>query len=127
MQRVPQFGYQLHLAGPEVEKEIQGQDKIRQFLNGFYGAKTEDGRHLFNPMKGVDFKVLPHLGKTKLLSDREMDYYVQEYSRHGLHGPRKSLSEFLSPLSPFRSLPSPLFHTCFGKQPVLSSPVLESS
>lgn len=32
--RAPQFGYQKHLAGLEVEKAIDSPEKIRQFLNG---------------------------------------------------------------------------------------------
>lgn len=87
VKRAPQFGYQKHLAGLEVESRIQSKDDIRQFLNGMYGARTDDRKVLFSPEHGLALDVLPVLGKTPLLTDAEMEFYVDEYSRHGLHGP----------------------------------------
>jgi len=83
---LPQFGYQLHLASPEVEAAIQTKERMRQFLNGTYGGKGPNGEVLFDPAKGVLFENLPKVGKSKLFSDKEMDYYVEEFSRNGLHG-----------------------------------------
>lgn len=34
VERAGQFGYQKHLAGPEVEKAIDSPERIRQFLHG---------------------------------------------------------------------------------------------
>lgn len=87
VRRAPQFGYQKHLAGPEVEATIKSDDQIRQFLSGMYGARTSDRQVLFSPETGLKLDILHKLGKTPLLDENEMDYYVQEYSRHGLHGP----------------------------------------
>jgi soluble epoxide hydrolase/lipid-phosphate phosphatase len=104
---VPQFGYQLHLASGEVEPRISDEKGIRQFLNGMYGGRGPKGEVMFSPSKGVLFDNLPKIGKTKLMTDRvsvvpsnlqglllyadspkqEMDWYVKEYSRNGLHGP----------------------------------------
>ncbi|QDS74776.1 hypothetical protein FKW77_001705 [Venturia effusa] len=84
---VPQFGYQLHLASGEVEPRIKDENSIRQFLNGMYGARGPKGEAMFSPDQGILFDNLMKVGKTSLMSDREMDYYVQEYSRNGLHGP----------------------------------------
>jgi hypothetical protein len=67
---LPQFGYQLHLASPEVEGTIQSKDQIRQFLNGMYGARTPDGQTIFTPEKGIVFENLPKVGKSRLLTDR---------------------------------------------------------
>lgn len=83
----PQFGYQLHLASGEVESRINSEESIRQFLNGMYGSRTPSGEVTFSPQKGVLFDNLPKVGQSKLLSDREMDWYAGEYSRNGLHGP----------------------------------------
>jgi len=66
----PQFGYQLHLASPEVEARITSKEVIRQFLNGMYGARGPNGEAAFSPEKGVLFENLAKVGKTKLLSDR---------------------------------------------------------
>ncbi|KAI9671008.1 MAG: hypothetical protein M1831_005093 [Alyxoria varia] len=85
--RAPFFGYQLQLAGNEVEDVVKGEEKIRQFLKGVYGARTPDKNFLFDAQKGLDLDVLPRLGRSPLLSDQELDYYVQEYCRHSnIHG-----------------------------------------
>ncbi|OCK75699.1 alpha/beta-hydrolase [Lepidopterella palustris CBS 459.81] len=83
---LPQFGYQLQLAGVEVEAKIQSKEKIRQFLNGMYGGKGPNGELAFDPAKGLLFENLPKLGKGKFFSDKELDYYVDQYSRNGMHG-----------------------------------------
>lgn len=67
--RLPQFGYQGHLAGPEVEAAVTTEQQIRQFLNGLYGARTHDRRTLLSPEKGIMLDTLPALGKTVLLTD----------------------------------------------------------
>ncbi|KAF2498045.1 epoxide hydrolase [Lophium mytilinum] len=86
LEKWPQFGYQLHLASPDVEAHIQTKDQIRQFLNGMYGGKGPNGEVIFSPEKGILFENLPKVGKSKLFSDKEMDYYVDEFSRNGMHG-----------------------------------------
>lgn len=67
---LPQFGYQLHLSGPEVEARIQTRDQIRQFLNGMYGGCGPNGEVLFSPERGILFENLDRLEATQLLSDR---------------------------------------------------------
>lgn len=83
---IPQFGYQLHLASPEVEGRIKSKDDIRKFLHGLYGARGPRREVPFTPEKGVNFEVLQTVGETFLLSRKEMDYYVDQYHRNGLHG-----------------------------------------
>jgi len=84
---VPQFGYQLHLASGEVELNVSSKEQIRQFLNGMYGGRGPKGETTFTPEKGILFENLSKVGKTPLMSKKEMDYYVDQYSRTGLHGP----------------------------------------
>lgn len=88
IQRLPNFTYQAQLAGPDVEREI-GSDpvKLRGLLNGVYGATGSDGSHVFTVDKGVHFENLDKMGKSPLLSDEEIDYYVKQYSRNGMRGP----------------------------------------
>ncbi|KAF2834398.1 epoxide hydrolase [Patellaria atrata CBS 101060] len=83
---LPQFGYQLHLASPEVEGKITTKEEIRQFLNGMYGGKGASGELMFDPTKGIIFENLLKVGKSKLLTERELEYYVDQYHRNGLHG-----------------------------------------
>lgn len=85
--RLQNFRYQLQLKGPDVEREIQGEAKIRQFLRSAYGGVDPEGRMGFDIAVGVLFDRLPHLGGTPLLSDEEMEYYVREFARSGVRGP----------------------------------------
>jgi pimeloyl-ACP methyl ester carboxylesterase len=86
--RLPNFGYQAHFASGEIEAHVQSKAEIRQFLNNMYGARTTDTHEFaFDANKGVDLPRQARVGKTKLLSDAEMDYYVDEYARHGVNGP----------------------------------------
>jgi len=85
--RLPNFGYQEHLASGELEEAIQSRSEIRSFLNGMYGAGGPNGEIAFDATKGVFLENLPKLGMTKLLSEAELEYYTQEYARHGLHAP----------------------------------------
>ena len=75
---LPNFRYQLQLAGPEVEARVKGEEKIRQFLNGIYGARGPNGEQVFTTQEGCLFENLPKMGKSPLVEDREMDYYVQQ-------------------------------------------------
>lgn len=87
---VPNFAYQLQLMGPDVEARIQGEEKIRQFLNGMYGGIGPNGEAAFKVTEGVLFDNLPLLGKSMLLSEEELDYYVKQYMRQAapqLRGP----------------------------------------
>jgi len=116
---IPQFGYQLQLASGEVEPRINTEAGIRQFLNGMYGGRGPKGEVMFSPRTGVIFENLSKVGKSPLMSDRvrismfpkvpwscsslcadtenqEMNWYVQEYSRNGLHGPCKFYASILT-------------------------------
>lgn len=77
--KVPNFTYQLHLRGPDVEEGIQGEEKIRQFLNGMYGGVGPNGELAFKVTEGVQLDNLHKLGPAKLLSKEELDHYVQQY------------------------------------------------
>jgi soluble epoxide hydrolase/lipid-phosphate phosphatase len=52
-----------------------------------YGAGGPNGEIAFDATKGVFLENLPKLRMTKLLSEAELEYYAQEYARHGLHAP----------------------------------------
>lgn len=105
--RYSAFKYQQHFESGEIEEAIQSRNEIRQFLTGMYGGR---GPNREIGMRTDDRVYLEHLHKlapsillTKKVRDRflfplldiyspvimeqEMDYYVDEYSRHGIHGP----------------------------------------
>lgn len=84
---LPQFGYQLHFAGPEVESVVQSKDQIRQCLQGMYGGRTEGDQPFFRPETGLDLSLLGGIGMTPLLDEDELDYYTDQFARSGMHGP----------------------------------------
>lgn len=99
MSRLPNFKYQLQLAGPEVEEKIKGEEKIRQFLTGLYGGRTPAGEAGFGVEFGIYFDKIGSLGPSPLLSKEEMDFYVERYAINGMHGPTNvSFSPFSFPL-----------------------------
>ena len=87
--KLPNFGYQLHFASGELETACGNHPTgIRQFLMNMYGARTPKGEFAFSSENGVDLPRQRQLQKpSRLISEKELDYYVQEFSRHGLHGP----------------------------------------
>ncbi|KAF2735951.1 alpha/beta-hydrolase [Polyplosphaeria fusca] len=82
---LPQFQYQIHLASGEVEKSVNSEATIRQFLKGLYGGRGPNGEAAFEPEKGVLAENLPKIGESKLMNGKVLDYYVREYSRNGIH------------------------------------------
>jgi soluble epoxide hydrolase/lipid-phosphate phosphatase len=86
---LPSLGYQIQFGSEEGVIESHTQDKtgIRNYLNALYGGRTSDGRAAMTPEKGVDLELMPKLNRSVLISEDELDFYVEEYSRHGLAGP----------------------------------------
>ena len=77
--QVRNFTYQLHLRGPEVETAIQGEEKIRQFLNATFGARGPNGEGVWNVNKGI---LLENLGvplRGGLLSGEELACYTRRF------------------------------------------------
>ena len=86
--RLQSLKYQLQLRGSEVDERV-GKDPtmIRKFLNAMYGGRTTEGELGFSSADGVLFDKLDKLGPTQLVTPEELDFYVAEYSRSGVHGP----------------------------------------
>jgi pimeloyl-ACP methyl ester carboxylesterase len=85
---LPNFGYQLHFASGEIEELCNNKQGIRQFLINIYGGRTPNKEIAFSAEKGIDLEKqkLMHT-PSRVISGEELDFYVQEYSRHGLRGP----------------------------------------
>lgn len=83
--KVTNFGYQLKLAGGQIDG-ITSKQQIKQFLNAAYGGQGQDGTPGFSIQHGLNFENLSHLQPTKLVSDAVLDYYADQYSRNGLRG-----------------------------------------
>ncbi|KAH6973366.1 Alpha/Beta hydrolase protein [Ilyonectria destructans] len=81
--RADGVNYHLQFEGATVQDEIQGIEKIQQFLNALYGGVGPRGEVGFNTKDGVLFENLPILGLSKHLTKQELDYYIENYLLHG--------------------------------------------
>ncbi|KAL8295026.1 hypothetical protein RB601_001275 [Gaeumannomyces tritici] len=90
-QVLPNFRYQLQFAGDEVVKRTAegGKPAVRQFLNCLWGGRPKEGSDgkPFSVDTGVPFGHIADLETSRLLSDEELDFYADQYSRNGLRGP----------------------------------------
>ncbi|TKA34424.1 hypothetical protein B0A54_15256 [Friedmanniomyces endolithicus] len=90
---LPQFQYQVQLSSEEekVEKVVQGEVRMRRFLTGMYGGKAKSGRVALTPEYGVDLEMVADesdaIAPSPLFNEEEMDYYVKQFLKNGIHGP----------------------------------------
>lgn len=84
--RLPNFRYQIDLASGAIEEAVQSKTEIRAFLNGAFGGRGPNGETM-ESKNGIELSALLRLGPSPLLTSREMDFYVDEFARHGIHGP----------------------------------------
>ncbi|KAI0166411.1 alpha/beta-hydrolase [Xylariaceae sp. FL1272] len=91
VEKLPNFKYQLQLAGGEAEQIIakDPEKRLRGFLNGMFGGRTPEGGVVFTVDRGVVEENIDSIGQSPMVSKDIIDFYVQEYSRHSpaLHGP----------------------------------------
>lgn len=85
--RMPNWGYQVHLASGEVERRIRSKDEIKQFLNSVYGGKGPNGEVGFTHTEGPLYDNLPKLSRTPLMGEDVLEFYGAEYEGHGMRGP----------------------------------------
>ncbi|POS85335.1 hypothetical protein EPUL_002291 [Erysiphe pulchra] len=84
---LPNFKYQIQLGGSEVGAFIVGREKLKQFFSGVYGGTTPTGELMFSASHGVYLDRLKLIGPPRLLSETELDFYVDSYMRNGMSGP----------------------------------------
>ena len=86
--KLPNFTYQLQLAGGGAEEIVaKSTERLRGFINGLYGGTTPEGKPAFTVSVGLLEENIDNIGQSPLMSKEMTDFYVQEFSRHGLHGP----------------------------------------
>lgn len=100
-QMVPTFNYQLQFASGELVERTSKPDGtpdravVKDLLNALYGAgvphSSGDDPNRPKPFVatkgGVNFSAIQGLPKTPLMTDEELDFYTDQYSRNGLRGP----------------------------------------
>ncbi|MCJ1440501.1 MAG: hypothetical protein MMC23_000985 [Stictis urceolatum] len=86
VEKYPTFKYQGYFGGSEFEKIFKTDEDIRQFMiAGFYG-KGPNGELPFSTERPL-FENWPILKRSEVISEDELEYYTQEYARHGMHAP----------------------------------------
>ncbi|KAI0104195.1 Alpha/Beta hydrolase protein [Nemania sp. FL0031] len=88
VEKLPNFRYQLYLANGTVENIVaKSPERVRGFINGLYGGTTPEGKPAFTTEAALIEENIDSIGQSPLMSKEMTDFYVQEFSRHGLHGP----------------------------------------
>jgi pimeloyl-ACP methyl ester carboxylesterase len=84
----PNFAYMQQCVGGVIEEKTQDREGIKQYLNALYGGYLPTGERAMS-LAGVNFEIASQLLRSPLVSEEELDFYVDQYSRNGLRGPRK--------------------------------------
>ncbi|KAI1167975.1 Alpha/Beta hydrolase protein [Nemania serpens] len=88
VEKLPNFRYQLQIAGGGTEDIVaKSPERLRNFVNGMFGGTTPEGKPVFTIETGLLEENADSVEQSPLVSKEMVDFYVQEYSRHGLHGP----------------------------------------
>ncbi|KAI2012956.1 hypothetical protein LOZ39_001036 [Ophidiomyces ophidiicola] len=87
VQKLSFFGYQTSFRDLVPAKHIKTKDDMRRFLDAVYGGKTPDGKTALDPTKGVLYELLPQIQKSPLFTPEELEFFVNEYMRHGITPP----------------------------------------
>ncbi|KAL7272782.1 hypothetical protein RUND412_004394 [Rhizina undulata] len=88
VQKFPNFTYQIAFANPQTAIDLEPREKKEQFFRALYRRPT-DPRSPGSKFQ-VTENIVESLGNPPLgtlISQEELDYYVDEYSRNGFHGP----------------------------------------
>lgn len=105
----PSYQYMLQFSKGLIEPQVRSRNEIREFLNSVHGfPQGPDGEKGFTPSTGFIVENFPKLACSELFTEGELDFYVQEYARHGVNGPFKwyrtrelnfvdDFAEFISP------------------------------
>jgi hypothetical protein len=84
----PNFAYMQQCVSGAIEEKTQDREGITQYLNALYGGYLPTGERGMS-LKGAKFEIASQLLRSPLISEEELDFYVDQYSRNGLRGPRK--------------------------------------
>jgi soluble epoxide hydrolase/lipid-phosphate phosphatase len=88
VEKLPNFRYQLQIASGKTEEIVaKSPERVRGFVNGLFGGTTPEGKPVFSTDLGLIEETIDSIAQSPLMSKEMTDFYVREFSRHGLHGP----------------------------------------
>lgn len=82
---VPTFEYQIALCEPNTEHDLADRGSIERFFKAIHRG-IGDGGPMIQVRSGF-VKALGNWDRGKLLSQKDLEYYVDQYARNGFHGP----------------------------------------
>ncbi|KAG2413081.1 hypothetical protein HFD88_010640 [Aspergillus terreus] len=82
----PSLAYTLQFISGDVEKHSQTSDGVKHVLNALYGGQLPNG-DFGTSLDGLKFDLIPHLERSILLDQDELEFYVHQFSKSGLAGP----------------------------------------
>ncbi|KAG2204320.1 hypothetical protein INT47_009362 [Mucor saturninus] len=80
---LPNFKYQLYLAGPDAEKDMN--DNFPKFFNRIF-RPIADMEHLIDPELGTLAEGRSDRPRSDKVPQKVMDYYVEAYTKQGARG-----------------------------------------
>ncbi|KAI2471429.1 epoxide hydrolase [Annulohypoxylon bovei var. microspora] len=88
VEKMPNFRYQLQFASGEAEAILnKTPENIRGLMNGLLGGRTPEGGTCMRVEVGIIEENLQKISPSTTVSKDVIDFYVQEHSRKGFHGP----------------------------------------
>lgn len=88
MKKDPSLAYTLQFISGDVEKNSETSDGVKHVLNALYGGQLPNG-DFGTSLEGLKFDLIPHLERSILLDEDELEFYVHQCSKSGLAGPCK--------------------------------------
>ena len=67
-----------------MEEKVKTPEDIGRFLNALYGGRGKGGEVGFSVREGPIWENLGRLGRSRLVGEGVLEWYVEEYGRNGM-------------------------------------------
>ncbi|KAI5779695.1 Alpha/Beta hydrolase protein [Geopyxis carbonaria] len=86
VEKTPTFVYQIGFADPQTEKDLESNEAIARFLRAVHRIRGDPGTGTLQVRKDI-MKNLGDQAIPKQWNEKVYSYYIEEYTRRGMHGP----------------------------------------
>ncbi|KAI5820995.1 Alpha/Beta hydrolase protein [Pyronema omphalodes] len=86
IKKVPTFKYQVAFADPQTEKDLEKRSEIDRFFRAIHRGLGDGASGDIQVTKNF-MTSLGDSPRGKLLTQQDLEYYVDQFSRNGFHGP----------------------------------------
>ena len=84
VKRVPNFRYQLRLSQLDCDQELDADPEA--FFTRVFRCADEGAGPLYDAQKDSIIRDRPPTRRSKAISERQLQYYVDQYKKTGFHG-----------------------------------------